>query len=122
MRIPLSNKKCPLLWLALPPKMITLKLCLPLSSFKSFHDCQKFQDYIVLRLLENTFVKLPHPWHDLIINPPCRTAPSANKKNCPPSAMKSIYKKVPPCCFGETLCPCSTGKSCGGIYSLNICK
>ena len=31
--------------------------------------------YVVLRLLENAFVKLPHHWHDLIINPPCKTAP-----------------------------------------------
>ena len=28
----------------------------------------------VFRLLESAFVKLPYPWHDLIINPPCRTA------------------------------------------------
>ena len=25
-------------------------------------------------LLKNLFVKLPCPWHELIINPPCRTA------------------------------------------------
>ena len=57
--------------------------------------------YTVFRLLENTIVKLPHPWHDPIINPTCRTAP----QNLPPSAMKSIYKKVPPPCFfgGDTM-------------------
>ena len=29
----------------------------------------------VFRLLEHAFVKLPCPYHDLIINPPCRTVP-----------------------------------------------
>ena len=24
--------------------------------------------------------------------------------------------------WGETVCPCSTGKSCGAVFSLNICK
>ena len=43
-------------------------------------------------------------------------------KICYPSARKCIYKKVPPYLLGETLCPCSTGKSCGSICSLNICK
>ena len=35
-----------------------------------------------------------------------------------PKICKSIPKKVPPCFFGgETIYPCSTGKSCGGICS-----
>ena len=35
------------------------------------HDWQKLQDlYTVFTLLENAFVKLSQPWHDLIINPP----------------------------------------------------
>ena len=30
--------------------------------------------FTVFKLLESAFVKLPRPWYDLIINPPCRTA------------------------------------------------
>ena len=99
----------------------------------SLHDCQKFQDYIVLRLLENAFVKLPHPRHDLIINPPCRTGPKKKKKNktLPHLPWKAFIKrsfhekhlyKGPSMFLGETLCSCSTGKSCRGICSLNIRK
>ena len=63
--------------------------------------------YTVFRLLQNAFMKLPHPWHDLIINPPCRTAHQKKKKekNCPPSSMKSIYKKVTPCFLGGDTMP-----------------
>ena len=35
----------------------------------------KISKLTVLRLLEKIFVKLPRPWHDLIINSTCRTAP-----------------------------------------------
>ena len=55
--------------------------------------------YTAFRLLENAFVKLRHPWHDLIINTPCRTTPP--QKICPLSAMKIFYKKVPPCFWGK---------------------
>ena len=50
---------------------------------------KKFKIYIAadLRLLENAFVKLPHPWHDLIISPHIKEPP----KICPPSAMKSFF-------------------------------
>ena len=43
------------------------------------------------------FLKLPHLWHVLIINPPFRTVPSII---CFPSSMKSFYKKVPPYFMG----------------------
>ena len=35
----------------------------------------KILRFTVFRLLENAFVKLPCPYHDLIINPLCRTVP-----------------------------------------------
>ena len=42
-------------------------------------------------LLKNVFVKLPHPWHDLIINLLCRTpSPSPPLMNWPPFAIKSF--------------------------------
>ena len=59
------------------------------------------------RLLKNVFVKLPYLCHDLIIEPPCRTAPSPPPIppaiNCPPSAMKSFYKKVSPYFMGDIM-------------------
>ena len=71
--------------------------------------------FTVFRLLENAFARLPCPYHELIINRPRRTVP------------QKIYPKHLPwkaslhTLWDETLCPCSTGKSCGGV-SLNICK
>ena len=51
----------------------------------SLHDWQKFQNiYIHFRLLKHEFVKLPHHWHDLIINPPCRTSPFPKIVPCLP--------------------------------------
>ena len=38
----------------------------------SLHEWQVLR-FTVFRLLENAFVKLPSSYHDLIINPPCRT-------------------------------------------------
>ena len=49
-------------------------------------------------LLKMVFVELTHPWHDLIINPPFRTAPSII---CFPCAMKRFQKKVHPCFMEE---------------------
>ena len=85
----------------------------------SLHDCQKVQDYIatVFRLLENAFVKLHHPSHDLIINPPCRRVP----KNLSSICHEKYLEKCSSMFLEEqTLCPCSTGKSCGGICFLNV--
>ena len=75
--------------------------------------------FTVFRLLENPFVKLPSPYHDLINNPPCRTIPQyiCSKQFVPHLPWTgSLYTL-----WGVTLCPCSIGKSCGGV-SLNICK
>ena len=41
-------------------------------------------------LMKQIFVKLTYPWHDMIINPPFRIAPSIFFF---PSAMKSFQKK-----------------------------
>ena len=40
----------------------------------------------------------------------------------PPSTMKSFRKISLNILWAETLCPCSTGKSCRALCSLNICK
>ena len=45
------------------------------------------------RLLQNTFVKRLCPWHDLIINPSCKTAPTLinfPKKIFTPFSMKNL--------------------------------
>ena len=72
--------------------------------------------YTVFRLLGNAFVKLSHPWKDLIINSPCRKAP----KICPPSVMKSIYKKVPPCFGGNMHYALAPLKNHVGVYASSI--
>ena len=51
--------------------------------------------------MKNAFVELPRSWHDLIINHHVEQPP----KVCLPSAMKSFYKKVPPCFFGGDTMP-----------------
>ena len=43
--------------------------------------------YTVFRLLKNAFVELPHPWHDLIINPHVEQPP-------PPHAPLASYVGV----------------------------
>ena len=62
-------------------------------NYKYLHNCldwsgfyiYKFQNiYTLFRLLKNEFVKLPHHWHDLIINPPCRTSPLPKIVPCLP--------------------------------------
>ena len=84
----------------------------------------KILEFTVFRLLENAFVKLPRPWHDLIITSTCRTAP---RLNLPPIFVlylprKAFRKRSLHILWGETPCKCSTGKSCRGICSLIICK
>ena len=80
--------------------------------------------FIVFILMKNAFEELPNPYHNLIINSPCKTA--TPNKTClerfvPPPALKSFFsKKVSSCFREETLCIFSIGKSCGGMYSLNI--
>ena len=85
----------------------------------SLHDCQKFQDYI-----QSLDYWKMHLWNSPTLGMIWLLIPHVERppKNCPLSSMKSIYKKVPPFFWGKTLCPCSTGKSCGDICSLNICK
>ena len=48
--------------------------------------------------MKNAFVKLRNPWQDLIINPH-EEQPPPNKfvsKNCCPSTMRNVSKKVQP--------------------------
>ena len=46
------------------------------SSLYSFETDKTFKIYIQLSDMKPiSFVKLAHPWHDLMINPPCRTFP-----------------------------------------------
>ena len=85
----------------------------------SLHDWKKTLRFTVFRLLENAIVKLPCHYHDLIINPPCRTVPQKiYTKQFVPCLP---WKASPHTLWVETLCPCSIGKSCGSV-SLNICK
>ena len=67
----------------------------------------KFLWFTVSRFLESAFVKLPHPWHDLIINPLCGTGiphKFAQKSLFPHVLWKSfLKKKVPPCFSGDTM-------------------
>ena len=74
----------------------------------------------VFRLLENAFVKLPCPYHDLIINPPCRIVP---QYICPKQFLPNLPWKASLHTLQakHALCPGSIGKSCGGL-SVNICK
>ena len=107
-------------------------------NYKYLHNCldwsgfyiYKFQNiYTLFRLLKNEFVKLPHHWHDLIINPPCRTSPLPKIVPCLPR--KAFRKKSLHTFFffweggggvGETLCFRSIGKWCSDICSLKICE
>ena len=49
-------------------KCICLHVCKNVFAYKFFFI------FTVFRLLKSAFVKIPCPLHDLIINPPCRTA------------------------------------------------
>ena len=54
----------------------------------SLHDLKRKNDYWKMYLWNS-----PNPWHDLIINPPCRTNPPPPRPlpmNYPPSAMKNF--------------------------------
>ena len=75
--------------------------------------------FTVFRLLGNAFVKLPCPYHDLIINPPCRTVP---QQICPKQFVPHLpWKASLHTLWGEALSLCSIWKSCESV-SLNICK
>ena len=84
----------------------------------------KILRFTVFRLLENAFVELVLPYHDLIINPPCRTAlyKFAPQNIVPHLQWKAFRKRPLRISWGKTLCFCSTGKSCGGMCSPDICK
>ena len=81
---------------------------------------EKFQDlYTVFRLQKNVFGKLLFPWHYLIINSTCRTAP----QNLSPSLHEKFLEKGPSILFGGrhyALTPLENHVR--DICSLNICK
>ena len=52
--------------------------------------------FTAFKSLENAFVKLPCPWYDLIINPPCRTVSQyIFPHKIVLAAKKSFQKKIP---------------------------
>ena len=62
------------------------------------------------------------PSYDLIINPPCRTGTPLPPNKLFSICYEKLLEKDPSIPYGWTPCPCSTGKSCWGICSHNICK
>ena len=58
---------------------------------------EKSLRFTVFRLLENAFVKLPCPYHDLIINLPCRTGPKKLTQNI---LFPICHKKLPSILYG----------------------
>ena len=52
----------------------------------------------VFRLMENAFVKLPCPYHDLIINPPCRAVPYKLAQN---NLSLICHEKLPSILYGQ---------------------
>ena len=91
----------------------------------------KILRFTVLILLENVFLKLFRPWHDLIINRPYRTAPLHNiYKNVlfPHLPRKAFFRKRSTHILGggETLWPCFTENHVGvylremGLKLVNI--
>ena len=58
----------------------------------------KVLGFTVFRLLENGFVKLPCPFHDLIINLPCRTVPHKFAKN---NLFPICHEKLPSILYGS---------------------
>ena len=69
---------------------------------------EKIFRFTVFKMLENSFVKSPSPlsspWYDLIIDLlPNRTTCPINvaKKLCPPSAMKSFFRRKYPYTEGD---------------------
>ena len=77
----------------------------------------KILRFTVFTLLENAFVKLLCPWHDLINN--LLINPLANKKICP----KKFVPHLPWKAFkGPSILYGGRHISYGSICSLNICK
>ena len=79
------------------------------------------------RLLKNAFVKLRPPppplaWSDHVeshVIPHVEQPPN----KLPPICDEKLLEKGPSILYNMgTLCPCPTGKSSGGMCSLNICK
>ena len=50
--------------------------CISLHVRKNIFACKNILIFTDFRLLKSAFMKLTCPWHDLIINPSCRTATS----------------------------------------------
>ena len=65
----------------------------------------------------NVFVKLPHPWHDLILM--LHVEQLSNK--LPPICHEKLLKKVPPYFMGDIM-PLLHWKIMWGICFLSICK
>ena len=84
----------------------------------------KILRFTVFRLLKNAFVELVLPYHDLVINPQCRTAlhKFAPQNIVPHLRWKAFRKRPLHISWGKRLCSCSTWKSCGGMCSPDICK
>ena len=66
----------------------------------------------VFRLLENAFVKLPCLYHDLIINPPCRTVPQFAQNNLSPIC----HEELPSIPYGARHYPLAPLKNHVGVY------
>ena len=79
---------------------------------------KKSRLYTVFRLLENAFVKLPHPWHNLIINPPLRT-PTQFFLHLP---WNVFIKRSLHVFRGRNYALAPLENHVGGICSLNICN
>ena len=84
-----------------------------------------FKDF---RLLENAFEKLPTLgmiWSLIShVEQPLNKFSHlelARKNFIPHLPWKAFRKRSLDILWRETLCPCSTGKSCGSICSLNVC-
>ena len=93
----------------------------------------KILRFKVFGLLENTFVKLPHSWHDGKINRPSRTATPLSPtdmpmKNCPrkkilPSLHEKLLKSVRGYFMGNRLYAFFPLENYAeSMCSLNICK
>ena len=83
----------------------------------------KILRFTVFKLMENAIVKICCPWHAIILNP--HVEQSSNKsgqKDLSPICHEMFLKKDPSTLWGETLCSCSTEKSCRAICTVNICK
>ena len=61
-------------------------------------------------------MKLPHPWYDLIINPPCRTFP----QHLTPICNEKLLQKSPSMFFGGRHCALAPMENPAGVYALSI--